>query len=293
LAHDQVKKNASAEDGALHRSIGAILTDAGRLTADGVKLVLRLQHDEGILFGDAAVKLSLVSRADIDYALSRQFNYPYLLRGQSAVSEEVVAAYEPFSMRVEGLRALRSQLMIGWFSADVANRSLAIVSAERKEGRSFIAANLAVVFSQLGAHTLLIDADLRNPYQHKLFGISNRIGLSSMLAGRAGRDAIHRIPGLLDLSVLPAGSRPPNPSELLARPGFRRLVQELSQDYSVIILDTTASRDNSDALSVSMSAGAAMIVVRKNTARVWEVRGVADEVTQKNVTLVGTVLNDY
>ena len=292
MAHDPVK-NVSAEDGALTRSIGAILLASGRLTADGVKVVLRLQRDEGILFGDAAVKLSLVSRADIDYALSCQFNYPYLLRGQSAVSEEVIAAYAPFSARVEGLRALRSQLMIRWFSADVSNRALAIVSAERKEGRSFIAANLAVVFSQLGAHTLLIDADLRNPYQHRLFGINNRTGLSAMLSGRAGRDAIHRVPGLLDLSVLPAGSMPPNPSELLARPGFRRLVQDLSQDYSVIIIDTTASRENSDALSVSMSAGAAMIVVRKNTARVWEVRGVADEVTQNRVTLVGTVLNDY
>lgn len=292
MAHDQLKKE-SAEDRALSRSIGAILVAAGRLTTDGLNAVLRLQHNENILFGDAALKLNLVNRADIDFALSCQFNYPYLLPGKSAVSQEVVSAYEPFSTRVEGFRALRSQLMIRWFSADVANRALAIVSAERKEGRSFIAANLAVVFSQLGAHTLLIDADLRNPHQHKLFGIGNRIGLSSMLSGRAARESIHRVPGLLDLSVLPAGSPPPNPSELLARPNFRRLVQELGQEYSVIIIDTTASRENSDALSVSMGAGAAMIVVRRNTARVWEVRGVADEVAQNSISLVGTVLNDY
>jgi chain length determinant protein tyrosine kinase EpsG len=288
--------SASAEGTAItagNRSLGAILIDAGRLKAEDAELVLRLQREEGIPFGDAAVKLGLVSRADIDFALSRQFSYPYLLRGQSTVSEEIIAAYAPFTPQVEALRALRSQLMLRWFSTDPAHRALAVVSAARKEGRSYIAANLAVVFSQLGAHTLLVDADLRDPCQHRLFGIENRIGLTAVLSGRAGRESIHRVPALLDLSVLPAGSLPPNPSELLARPVFRRLIQELSKDYDAIILDTSPSSESSDALSVSVCAGSAMIVVRKNTARVWQVRGVADGAVQSSVTLVGTVLNDY
>jgi protein-tyrosine kinase len=134
---------------------------------------------------------------------------------------------------------------------------------------------------------------MRDPCQHRLFGIENRIGLSAVLSGRAGRESIHRVPALLDLSVLPAGSLPPNPSELLARSLFRRLVQELSQDYDAIILDTSAAGESSDALSVSVCAGSAMIVVRKNTARIWQVRGVADGAVQSSVTLVGTVLNDY
>lgn len=275
------------------RPIGAILVDAGRLKVEEAEQILRLQREGGMSFGEAGFRLRYLTQADIDFALSRQFEYPYLLRGQSAVSEEITAAYAPFSPQVEALRALRGQLMLRWFDTDPAHRALAIVSSERKEGRSYIAANLAVVFSQLGERTLLIDADMRNPSQHRLFGIDNRSGLSAMLSGRGGVEAIHRIPSLLDLSLLPAGALPPNPSELLARPLFRQVLQGLAKEYGVILLDTSAAGETSDPLAVSVGAGAALIVVRKNAARVWRVRGVADSAAQGTTTLVGTVLNDY
>lgn len=288
---------AASTGGSAHatgkRSIGAILIDAGRLKVEDAERILRLQREREMLFGDAALRLKLLTQEDIDFALSRQFEYSYLLRGQSAVSEEVTAAYAPFTPQVEALRALRSQLMLRWFDTDPAHRALAIVSSESKEGRSYIAANLAVVFSQLGERTLLIDADMRNASQHRLFGIDNRTGLSTMLSGRAGVEAIHRIPLLRDLSVLPAGPLPPNPSELLARPLFRELLQGLAKEFGVILLDTSAAGETSDPLSVSIYAGAALIVVRKNAARVWRVRGVADGAAQGTSTLVGTVLNDY
>ena len=205
----------------------------------------------------------------------------------------MIAAYAPFSPQVEALRALRSQLMLRWFGTDPEHKALAIVGSERGDGRSYIAANLAVVFSQLGAHTLLIDADLRKPCQHRLFGVSNRLGLSAVLSGRGGREAIQRVPGLLDLSVLPAGAQPPNPSELLGRSMLRRLVNELAGDHDVIILDTSPAGETSDALNVSICTGAALIVVRKNAARAWQLRGVAEGAEKSSVTLVGTVLNDY
>jgi receptor protein-tyrosine kinase len=275
------------------RSIGAILIDAGRLTPQDAEHILRLQREQGLRFGDAAMQLGVLTEADIAFALSRQFAYPYLLRGQSAVSEDLVAAYVPFSPQVEALRALRSQLMLRWFDTDPEHKALAIVSAGRKEGRSFIAANLAVVFSQLGEHTLLIDADLRNSCQHKLFGLDNRAGLSSLLAERCGAEAIQRIPALLDLSVLPAGPLPPNPSELLARPLFSQRLQELGKEFDVILLDTPAVAEVGDAQSVTMRAGAALIVVRKNATRMWQVRGIADNTNQASATVVGTVLNEF
>ncbi len=276
-----------------NRSIGAILIDAGRLKAGDAEQILRVQREQGLPFGDAAIKLGLLTEADIDFALSRQFEYPYLLRGQSPVSQELSAAYAPFSPQVEALRALRSQLMLRWFNTDPAHKALAIVSSERKEGRSYIAANLAVVFSQLGERTLLIDADMRNPCQHRLFGLDNRAGLSALLSGRGGREAIQRVPTLLDLSVLPAGALPPNPSELLARPLFSHLLQEFGKEFDVILLDTSSAGETSDALNVSVCCGAALIVVRKNASRTWRVRGVADGAAQSSTTLVGTVLNDY
>jgi protein-tyrosine kinase len=275
------------------RSIGAILVDAGRLTPENAARILRLQREKGLRFGDAATELGLLTPADIEFALSRQFSHTYLLRGQSKVSEELVAAYAPVSHQAEALRALRSQLMMRWFDGNPDHRALAIVSAERKEGRSFLAANLAVVFSQLGAHTLLIDADMRNARQHALFGLDNRAGLSAVLSGRAGPDAIQRVPGLLDLSVLPAGAQPPNPHELLARAPFPKILQELEKKFDVILLDSPAAAQYADAQTVAVRAGAALIVARKNATRMWQVCGVSDTVSQASITVVGTVLNDF
>jgi protein-tyrosine kinase len=284
-------KNSFPQHG--ERLIGAILVEAGRLTPENAERILRLQRDEGLRFGDAGTRLGLLTPADIEFALSRQFSYAYLLRGESKVSEELVAAYEPLSQPSEALRVLRNQLMTRWFDGNRADKALAIISAERKEGRSFLAANLAVVFSQLGAHTLLIDADMRNSRQHGLFGLDNRAGLSAVLSGRAGLDAIQRIPGLLDLAVLPAGVQPPNPHELLARALFPKMLEELERKFDVILLDSPAAALYADAQTVAVRAGAALIVARKNAARMWRVRGVSDTVSQASTTIVGAVLNDF
>ena len=194
------------------RSIGAILIDAGKLKPADAERVLRLQRDKGMRFGDAAKQLGLITDADIEQALSRQFDYPYLARGDSHVAEEVVAAYKPFAPQVEALRALRSQLILRWFDADAGRKSLAVTSPGRGEARSWLTANLGVVFSQLGERTLVMDAALRSPRQHALFGIENRVGLSAALSGRGNPDIIQRVPALRDLSVLPAGAcRPAAP----------------------------------------------------------------------------------
>ena len=93
------------------RSLGGILIDSGQLSAEDAERVLQLQKQENLRFGAAAVKLGLLTEADIQYALSKQFSYSYLRRvpGQERrVSEEIIAAYQPFNPRVEELRAIRS-----------------------------------------------------------------------------------------------------------------------------------------------------------------------------------------
>ena len=156
-------------------------------------------------FGDAALQLGLLDEDDIQQVLSRQYDYTYLMPDDDSISKEVVAAFKPFSPVVEQLRVLRSQLLLRWFDVDAGGRALAVLSPDTGEGRSFVAANLAVVFSQLGQRTLLVDADLRRPCQHRLFRISDKLGLSSILAGRAETaECISRIPHLKDLSLLPS-----------------------------------------------------------------------------------------
>jgi len=246
-----------------------------------------------VRFGDAALALGVLSTADIEFALSRQYDYPYLLRGESAISESVVAAYEPFTARVESLRALRNQLMWRWFETGEERRALAITGAERGDGRSFLAANLAVVFSQQGQRTLLIDADLRHPSQHALFGLENRVGLSSVLSDRNGIEAVQRVPALLDLSVLTAGAPPPNPSELLGRPALGKLLRELAPQFDVILIDTPAGSECSDAQMVSGRAGAALVVTRQNASHVNHVHDLIGALGEARVHVVGTVLNNF
>lgn len=289
LPDTQGKSAASQSD----RSIGAILVKVGRLSPADADRITRFQLERNLRFGEAAIELGVLTPADIELALSRQFDYPYLLRGESDISEDVVAAYEPFTGRVEALRALRNQLMWRWFDTGPERRALAITSGERGDGRSFLAANLAVVFSQQGQRTLLIDADLRNPRQHQLFSLENRVGLSGILSGRHGIDAIQRVPALLDLSVLTAGAPPPNPLELLGRPVFGHMLADLARQFDVILIDTPAGSEFSDAQTVAARAGAAMLVTRQNVSHMEKMRDLVGLLTEARVHLVGTVMNNF
>jgi len=272
-------------------SIGAVLVDSGKITKQEAESVMRLQRERGLRFGDAAVKLGLITEAELEQVLSRQYEFPFLIPGESHLSRELVAAYAPFDPRVETFRALRSQLMLRWFNPELELKHLAVVSPSRGEGRSYLAANMAVVFSQLGQRTLLIDADMRNPRQHALFNLQNRAGLSTLLAGRAELDVIERITPLLDLSVLPAGPIPPNPQELLNRPAFRTLLAQLDKDYEIIILDTAAAEGSADAQTIASRDCGALIVARRNHTSVSAVKALFERLTGTGTTLVGAVLN--
>jgi len=133
------------------RAIGTLLVQTGKLSEQHVEEILRAQRADGQRFGAAGMALGLLNQADVDYALSLQFDYTYLRPGESKVSEELVAAYQPFGPQVEALRALRAELMLRWFDENPARKALAVVSEGARQGRSYIAANLAIVFAQLGA----------------------------------------------------------------------------------------------------------------------------------------------
>jgi protein-tyrosine kinase len=274
------------------RSIGAMLIDAGRIRPEDAEHILRYAKEHGTRFGDAAVALRLVKKEDIQNALAKQFDYPYLSPGDSKVSHEVVAAWEPFSRQVESLRALRSQLLLRWFVGEETQKSLAIVSPSRGDGRSHLAANLAVVFSQMGERTLLVDADLRRPRQQELFGLANAQGLSSLLADRTSTDIAQRIPAFMDLSVLTAGPTPPNPLELLGRQSFGGVMERLSESYDVIILDTPAAVDGSDFQHIAKRAHGALLVAREHVTSMKECREVAEAIASAQVRLVGGVINE-
>lgn len=287
-----ISRAGNHHHGLASRSIGAILMDAGRLSTDAAESIIKLQKEGGLRFGDAAIQLGLLSDADVRFALSHQFDYPYLMPGDEGISEEVVAAFKPFSPMVEKLRALRSQLMLRWFDGEAGNNMLALISPDRSEGRSYIAANLAVVFSQLGERTLLIDADLRHPRQHEIFKLGNCDGLSAVLAGRTTLDeAVKRIPNLLGLSVLAAGAVPPNPQELLNRPQFSSMLESAKKQFDVILFDTSAGAECADAQMIAAKARGAVVLSRKNITQASRLRDLTVSLQHSGATVVGSVLN--
>ena len=277
------------------RTLGAILVDGGQLKSEDAERVLHYQREHNLRFGEAAMRLGLISEADIQFALSRQFAYAYLRKtpGESrSLSDELVAAYQPFSPRVEQLRAIRSQLMLRWFDRAEERQVLTIVGAERHEGRSYLAANLAIVFSQLGERTLLVDADMREPRQHFLFYLENQIGFSTLLAGRSREEAIVRIPDLAGLSVLPAGPTPPNPLELLNRLNFDEFMLQARTAYDVIIVDTPAMSTGEDGAMIAVRTGAALAVARSGATHVAAFKDMVRGLMDAGVSVVGSVLNE-
>jgi chain length determinant protein tyrosine kinase EpsG len=272
-------------------SIGKLLLDSGKITPENAERVLRLQKEAGIRFGEAAQRLGLITEDDIKEVLARQFDYPYVQPGLGNFAKTLVAAYQPHGPQVETLRAVRSQLMLRWFARG--RKALVIVSVNPEDGASMFAANLAVVFSQLGEQTLLVDGNLRTPQQQEIFGLKAPQGLSDALAGRAGLDAVAKIASFVDLSVLTAGTLPPNPQELLSRNTFGALNQQLEDKFDVVLYDVAAFSAGSDALAIAARAGGALLVARKNQTTLEDIAVLSEQLVRSGVEIVGTVLQDF
>src|SRR5262245_1892112 len=275
------------------RRIGGILVEDGKLEPGDIKRVLAVQQSHGLRFGEAALRLNLITVDDLLGAIARQYDLLHLLPGNERFSGELVVAYAPFHRCAEEMRALRTQLLIRVASAGVRCPMLAIVSPEPSEGRSYVAANLAVAFSQLGERTLLIDADLRRPRQHRIFDVADRIGLSAVLSGRGDRTAVVPIPAFRKLSLLPAGARPPNPMELLSCNAFTALLRQLESDFDVILFDTPAAKLCADAQSVAFRAGSALVLSRKDHTRLADTNNLIAQLSETGARAVGTLLTAF
>jgi protein-tyrosine kinase len=274
------------------RMIGAILLEAGRLNEAQIHEIKRFAELQGLRFGDAAVQLKLLTPEDIDFALRKQFKYPLLNRGEGGVADDLVAAYNPHCELVENLRTIRSRLLSNWHKG--ADRHvLAVVSPGRGEGRSWFAANLAVVFAQAGERTLLIDADMRHPKQHQLFKIDGNLGLSALLSGRAGAEVAARIHPELRLFAVPAGATPPNPQELITRNVFEVVLDRFAQQFDLVLLDTPAAAESADAELLAASAGAAVVVARRDHTSSEQLLNTKRRLDVSGVKVLGSVLNDY
>lgn len=271
-------------------SLGRIMVDAGLIKESDIESILEYANQNDDLFGAAAVKLRMVNTEDLAMALAKQFKHTHVRDGKSGLKKELIALFNPRSAKVEALRALRMQLMVD--SLNRSNNALAVVSPSSGDGRTFLAANLAVLFAQLGERTVLLDAHMQKPRLHEIFDIDNSQGLSAVLAGRSGGKVALPVPQLENLWVIPAGASPPNPDELLARSSFVKLCEGLMAHYDIVLVDTAPANSSTGFVSAANSCRKAILVARRDRTRLADVRTLAGRLGTR-VDVVGSVLNRH
>ena len=211
-------------------------------------------------------------------------------------TKDLVTLQDPRSPIAEAYRGLRTNLTFS--SLDRPLRTMLITSAGPEEGKSTVLANLAVTEAQAGRRVIIVDADLRCPRQHELFGISNATGLTTALADEKGLQNLSlqatvlqatEVPGL---RVLTSGPLPPNPTELLASQRMAALLTALSALSDLVLFDAPPVVVVTDAAILASQVDGVLLVVNANGTRREHAQRAQQLLAKVNARIVGSVLNN-
>ncbi|MDY3373061.1 MAG: CpsD/CapB family tyrosine-protein kinase [Terrisporobacter othiniensis] len=191
----------------------------------------------------------------------------------------------------EAYRTLRTNISF----SDIDNKiqTILFTSTKQNEGKSTIISNVAYSFSKLeNCRVLLMDLDLRNPTVHKMFGVSNTYGLMDNLKNdRPIEKCIHKIEE--NIHVLPTGSMPPNPSEILSSKKMASFLREIKMKYDYVFIDTPPVGVVSDATIISKNVDGVMYVVGANETDLSHVQVAIENLRKVDANILGSVLNKY
>lgn len=265
------------------RRLGDLLRSHGTLGDADIERILALQAERGLRFGAAALALQLVRPDELAQALARQFGYACASVQSHPHLAELAVAVEPHGEQAELLRDLRAQIMLR--PGGAAPAAIAVVSPDPGDGRTWVAANLAAAFSQTGERTVLVDANLRTPRLQALFDLPpSCVGLSTLLAETPEQASAvpvepTRIDVLPSLQVLPVGTPPPNPLELLQR-------------HDRLVVDTPAAHGQADARVIAAACGQALVIGRRHHTRTDRLAALVRDLRERRVDVIGVVLLD-
>lgn len=220
-------------------------------------------------------------------AQSKQLTYRILPPDSAAIDPEVFVAFTLGGDEVEEYRSLRTQLLLRWFAE---NKSLLFTSTRYGHGASHVVANLAILFSQMGHKTILIDANIRKPAQHDLFRLDNSQGLSDLLARNSKGSHIQKVRGFEHLHVLTAGTKLPNPLELLSMKNFWTAVEKA---YDIVLIDAPPALEYSDAQLIASQVGGGVIVARQNETKKADLKKLEQQFDIAKAVTVGVVLKEF
>lgn len=195
---------------------------------------------------------------------------------------------KPKSIVAEAYRTLRTNIQYSSFDKEI--RTIAVTSAEMAEGKSTVAGNIAASFAQNEKKVILVDCDLRKPSVHKNFKVSNLIGLSEVLLGKAAiEEAVQKRND--NFYFLTSGKIPPNPSEMLSSSAMSNLIERLKVEFNVVVLDTAPLKAVTDAQILSTKVDGTILVIRAGETKrdiVMDAKNLLDKV---GANIIGTVLH--
>lgn len=248
--------------------------------------------DDTLRTSEEAESISeMPSLAVVPRFAARKDGVPALAPGGRKLLPDMVSSTEPHSLGAEAFRTLRSAILLSAVDRDP--KVLLVTSSFAEEGKSTVAANLAISFAQRQERVLLVDTDLRRGTTHLKFGLSNRVGLSSVLAREAGREAYEQpLTDLPGLKVLSRGPIPPNPGEMLASQSMEEMLKQWRNEYDRIILDSSPVLAVSDSLSLAPQADNIMILVRSGVTRKKALLRTRDLLQRTGARVSGLVIND-
>ncbi|GAA3899655.1 polysaccharide biosynthesis tyrosine autokinase [Halomonas cibimaris] len=229
-----------------------------------------------------------VPLSDTQHQLTRRIKRRRERHGQSVMAG-ILAHREPADTSIEALRGLRTSLHFAMMEA--ADNRLMVSGPSPGVGKSFVSVNLGAVCAQAGQNVLVIDADMRKGHLHHAFGGQSSSGLSELLSGKAALDDVLRSSEQAGLNYVARGSAPPNPSELLMHKNFSDFLEQASQRYDLVIIDTPPILAVTDAAIVGKQCGTSLMVARfqKNPAKELVIANRRLETT--GVTVKGAILN--
>ncbi len=285
---DKADANVDEPVKPMRKLIVAISLLLGALVAVAI-IFIRQAFDRGIVNPDDIENLGIPVYASVP--LSRQqerLNKGRLARNGSP-DPKLLSVSEPSELAVESLRSLRTSLHFAMLEAR--NNVLMITSPSPAVGKSFVSANLAVIIAQTGKKVLLIDADMRKGYLHKVLGLQPRHGLSDALAARLSNREVINGTAVDNLHFISCGYAAPNPSELLMHDNFHKLLRELSPKYDLVIIDTPPIMAVTDAALVGRQAGTTLLVARFGKSSIKEVESAKRRLAQNGVLVKGAIFN--
>ncbi|MGV8881631.1 MAG: polysaccharide biosynthesis tyrosine autokinase [Rhodoglobus sp.] len=205
-----------------------------------------------------------------------------------AAQRPLIVQDDPLSARAESFRTLRTNMQ--FVDIERAHRSFVVTSAIQSEGKSTTAANLAIATSDAGSRVLIVDADLRRPKLADYMGLDGTVGLTDVLVGKVSlKDAIQPW-GRGTLSVLPAGTIPPNPSELLGSAPMQKLVDLLFDNFDVVIFDAPPLLPVTDAAILTKKVGAVVLVTAAGRTHKNQLQGAINALQNVGAQASGIIL---